>query len=123
MNVANLTQQDIKQIQILLAKREALQARFDWIDAQLATYNGGRPATKQTNKVNSSSINRQHKRGALKEAIIQLVKSSDQNGITVKDIAARLNTNTGNIHVWFTSTGKSIKEIKKVAPATYAWAN
>jgi DNA/RNA endonuclease YhcR with UshA esterase domain len=116
MNVANLTQQDIKQIQILLAKREALQA-------QLAAYNGGRSATKHTDKANSSSINRQHKRGALKEAIIQLLKSSGQNGITVKDIAARLNTNTGNIHVWFTSTGKSIKEIKKVAPATYVWAN
>lgn len=61
------------------------------------------------------------KRGELKEAVLSLLKATGKPGIGVKDIAARLGAKPKNIYVWFTSTGKSIKEIKRIGPAKYAW--
>ncbi len=57
----------------------------------------------------------------MKAAIIELLEGAGGSGLTVKEIAAKLNAKPGNVHVWFSSTGKTVKEIKKVKPATYAW--
>lgn len=56
-----------------------------------------------------------------KDAVIELVKQSGKAGVTVKEIAAKLQVDSQRIYVWFNSTGKSVKAIKKVAPAKYAW--
>jgi hypothetical protein len=42
-------------------------------------------------------------------------------GLTVKEIASKFKAKPGNLHVWFSSTGRKVKQIKKIAPATYAW--
>ncbi|MGD0539478.1 MAG: hypothetical protein ABSC03_17745, partial [Verrucomicrobiota bacterium] len=61
------------------------------------------------------------KYGAAKEAIIALLKASGKAGITVKEVAGKLGVKPQGVYVWFGNTGKKVKEIKKVAPATYAW--
>lgn len=61
------------------------------------------------------------KRGQLKEQIIGLVKRAGKLGVTVKEIAAELGAKPDGIHVWFNATGKRVKEIKRIRPATYAW--
>ena len=61
------------------------------------------------------------KYGAAKEAILALVKASGKTGITVKEVAGKLGVKPQGVYVWFGNTGKKVKEIKKVAPATYAW--
>jgi transposase-like protein len=63
------------------------------------------------------------KAGGTKAAIIELVKGAGKPGITVKEIAAKLGGKPQRLHVWFGSTGKKVKEIRKIAPATYAWVN
>ena len=57
----------------------------------------------------------------IKETIIDLIKGAGESGITVKEVAGKLNTKPQRIHVWFGSTGKKINEIKKLGPAKYAW--
>src|SRR5205823_4120672 len=57
----------------------------------------------------------------LKERIVQTLKGAGKSGATVKDLAAKLGTNYGNISVWFHTTAKGIKEIKKVEPGRFAW--
>ena len=59
--------------------------------------------------------------GEFKDSIVALVKAAGKPGITVKDAAAKLGVKTQRVYVWFGATGKTIKQIKKVAPATYAW--
>lgn len=61
------------------------------------------------------------KRGAVKEAIIAAVKAAGKAGISVKDVALQLGVKYGNVSVWFGSTGKKVKEIKRVGRGTYAW--
>jgi len=61
-------------------------------------------------------------RGQLKEQIIQTLKTAGKSGATVKDIARKTGRSYGNISVWFHTTAKGVKEIKKVAPGRFAWA-
>ncbi len=63
---------------------------------------------------------RRGRRGALKERILALLAVSGSGGIAVRDIAAKLNAKPQNIHVWFSTTGKKLKEVKKVGEARYA---
>jgi hypothetical protein len=59
----------------------------------------------------------------LKEQIVGTLKSAGKSGTTVKDLAAKLGKSYGNVSVWFHTTGKGIKEIKKVEPGKFAWAS
>ena len=43
--------------------------------------------------------------------------------MTVKDAVAKLGKSYGNINVWFHTTGKGIKEVKKIEPGRFAWAS
>ena len=52
----------------------------------------------------------------LKERIVGALKAAGKSGATVKDLAAKLGKGSGNVSVWFHTTGKGIREIKKVAP-------
>ncbi len=62
-------------------------------------------------------------RGGLKGRIIGALRTAGDNGLTVKDLAGKLGKSYGNISVWFHTTGKGVKEIKKVAPGKFAWTD
>jgi len=61
-------------------------------------------------------------RGGLKGRIIRALRATGDKGVTVKDLAGKFGRSYGSISVWFHTTGKGVKEIKKVAPGKYAWA-
>lgn len=56
-----------------------------------------------------------------KDTVIAMIKASGSKGITVMDMANRLKVNPQRIYTWFNAVGKKIREIKKIAPATYIW--
>jgi len=58
-------------------------------------------------------------RGELKAQILDALKSAGEAGITIKDLAAKLNANYKNVYIWFVTTGKKIAGVKKVGPARY----
>ncbi|MEI6560547.1 MAG: hypothetical protein WCO68_00505 [Verrucomicrobiota bacterium] len=58
-------------------------------------------------------------RGELKAQILDALKTAGAAGITIKDLAAKLNANYKNVYIWFVTTGKKIAGIKKVGPARY----
>ena len=70
----------------------------------------------------SARTQKPSQRGQLKHKIIQTLKSAGNSGVTVKDLAKKTGRSYGNISVWFHSTAKGVKEIKKVAPGRFAWA-
>jgi|SRR5882724_1366755 len=57
----------------------------------------------------------------LKERIVGSLKAAGKSGATVKELAAKLGKGYGNVSVWFHTTEKGIREIKKVAPGRFAW--
>lgn len=56
--------------------------------------------------------------GGLKERVLALLEEAGDEGIRVKDLAAKLSAKPGNIAVWFSTTGKKL--VTKVAPGRYA---
>jgi hypothetical protein len=150
MNLSQLTSADLKVIAQLLKEKEALLAQVAKIDARLSSFESapapapskparakpgrrpGRPALKATQPAAPTAAPakpaaaeaapaRRRRPGKLKEKVIALLQGAGKSGITVRDIAAKLGLKPQRIYVWFNATGRTIKEIKKVAPATYAW--
>ena len=139
MNLKSLTSGDLKKLVGLLEQRESLQAQVANIDAELAKFESGALATpaasaesKPGRKPGRRAKAAKHggvkpgkakgpRPGGTKERIIELVKGAGKDGVTVKDVAAKLKAKLVNIRVWFATTGKGVKEIKKVAPAKFAW--
>ena len=80
-----------------------------------AKLQGARPVTARSKKPSA--------RGQLKERIIGELMAAGKPGITIKDISQKLGTSYGNINVWFHTTAKGVKEVKKVAPGRFAWAS
>jgi hypothetical protein len=67
---------------------------------------------------------RRKRRGGLSKKIVKFLQTKGMKGAHVKDIAVALKTLRGNVTAWFYGTGKSLVasgEIKKVAPATFAY--
>lgn len=61
------------------------------------------------------------KRGNLKDAIVGLLQKAPSSGISVESLSAELKRKPASLHVWFYTTGKTIKEIKKVGRGIYSW--
>ena len=138
MDLTKLTTNQIKEINKLVERKESLEGELEKIKGQLASYeNGsatssrkpgrpGRPAKKASSTASkaapksASGTRKRAPRGQLKEGIINALNSAGKEGLTVKELAERLNTKQANVHAWFFNTGKKMKGIKKVAPGKYA---
>ena len=116
MNLASLSSSDLKQIAKFLEQREMLQAQVDKINSKLEAFGSG--GTMRIARAKSSA-NRSKKRGALKEAVISTLKAAGKEGLKVREIADKIGAKPVNIHAWFHSTGKKIKEIKKLKTGKY----
>ena len=82
-----------------------------------------RKGPRRMSKLVAAKTEKPSTRGQLKDRIVQNLKAAGKSGATVKDLAAKLGKSYGNISVWFHTTGKGLKEIKKVAPGKFAWAS
>ena len=60
------------------------------------------------------------RRKHLKEGILKFLATQGKKGAHVKVIADKLGSKPANITAWIFSTGKKVKGLKKVKPATYA---
>ena len=58
-------------------------------------------------------------RGHLRDGIVATLKGAGSSGATINDLSKKLGVKYKNIAVWFATTGRKNKAIKKIAPATY----
>ncbi|MBV9658985.1 MAG: hypothetical protein JO295_12830 [Verrucomicrobia bacterium] len=139
MDLTNLTSAHFKQIISLLDKKESLQAQISDLDQKIAgllggsgldgtTRRGPRKASRSSQEpVATAKIGRRKggggKRGALKESIINELKNAGDEGVSIKELADKLNVKSANLHAWFGSTGKKIAGLQKVGPARYQLAS
>jgi hypothetical protein len=73
-------------------------------------------------KPSSAKPSRKKRRKNLKEAILEFLREQGKKGAHVKVIADAVRSKPANITAWIFSTGKKVKGLKKVKPATYAYA-
>jgi hypothetical protein len=137
MSLATLTSKELSRIQKLIEQKEALAQQIVEINSELEAIESGAPeparvaspipqaaaAPEAAAPVKSPTKRRAGRtvRGTLKERVSEELKSAGKQGLKVQDLATRLGTGYGNIKTFFQTTGKKIKEIKKVGPALFAW--
>ncbi len=134
MDFSTVTLADLKRLVPLIEERDAIVARLAQIDGALGSLPGApqvtakavsKPAVKAPKKAAAPAASKAKpstgKSGALKDAVIQVLKQAPVGGVSVETIAETLNRKPAAIHVWFYTTGKGIKEIKKTGRGTYSW--
>lgn len=62
------------------------------------------------------------KRGALSASILKALNDAGSQGVKIQDLAKSLKINPKNLFIWFATTGKKNKAIKKVGEAHYRLA-
>lgn len=91
-----------------------------------------KPSTKRKGRRKRNSIPKSAKvrsklgkrRGNLSEKIISFLSAKGETGAHVKEIVKAIKAPLASVRVWFYTSGKKYiksKEIKKVAPATFAY--
>lgn len=123
MNLASISASDFVKIAKLLKAKEVLLAKVADIDSELSSFEVDGRAKATGTKGPRIAKGPRAKRGVLKDTIIQLLKAAGKEGISVKDLATKTGVKGANIHAWFFTTGKKIKEIKKVGKSTHAWVD
>lgn len=138
MNVSLINSQSILRLLSLTERKEELLQLLEEIDAEIVrTLTVGvsvdvfeiasapaiaAPAPKLTAvKTPAAKAGRKAKSGktgGTKAKILALLEEAGAEGLHIKDIAAKLGSKTGNISVWFSTTGKNITT--KVAPGRFA---
>lgn len=140
MDISLITSQSLLHLLSLTEKKEELLQILEQIDAEiLRTLKGGvsvevleiksapAPAApsqkpvvtlKAPTKSAKAKKAKTGKSGGLKEKILALLEAAGDEGLRVKDIAAKLDSKPANISVWFSTTGKKLAT--KVEPGRYA---
>jgi len=101
------------------AKRKTRRRRKNAAAPKVAAAPAGPKAVKATAAPKTSRRKSSGKRGALKSRVLSALRRAGAKGISVKDLSKDLGVKTQNIHVWFSSTGKKLKEIHKIGPGFY----
>lgn len=135
MSLATLTSKELSRVQKLIERKEALAEQIAEINRELEVIESGdpelsRPASttaaaprsaKRGPAVRKPAKQGKATRGQLKEKVAAELKSAGGQGMRVKDLASKLGRSYGNITAFFQSTGKKIKEIRKIGRGRYAW--
>ncbi len=147
MPLSNLSTAGLEKLIALVKKRESLQAEIAAVEQQLSVALGATSApvakapktrkvrgkgkkakaapvaaVKEAPKAAAAKPVKKGKRGALKESVLAALTAAGPAGIAVKDLSAKLGVKNQNLHVWFSTTGKTVKGLKKTKSGTWAYA-
>ena len=133
MALFNLSSAQLAQLIRLVKERETLQAQLDRVNTALTALEDGkaparrgrkpgRPAKAKVGRPPGRPSGSTGKRGKrLKLPLLKALKAAGSEGITVKELAAKLKVKPNNVFSWFYTTGKKISGIKKVGEAKYSF--
>lgn len=125
----NLSSASLRALVSLTEKREKLLGELAAIEAQIssalkgASADSAKPTARRgrsgRNSHSAKPAKRSGKRGKIKELILEALKGAGTNGISVKELSAKLGLKNQNVHVWFATTGKKLVEIEKAGKGIF----
>ena len=118
MSLSALSSSHLQELVHLLAEKSAIQAQLAKVDAALNALDAGEGTV---SRVPGKRRQKRRRRGGLKEAILEQLRAAGKPGVAVKEIAASIGANTASVAVWFYTTGKKMKEIKKVGRGQFSF--
>jgi hypothetical protein len=120
MALTDLTSAQLEQLVGLIREKEALQAKITELDLSLQALERGemkigKPAVTKPGPKSG------RRRARLKDGLLAKLQPAGKEGMAVKDLAASLGVKPTSVSIWFYTTGKKIKGIKKVGRARFAF--
>ena len=120
MSLSSLTSAQLHRLIELVKEKEALQAKLAQVERSLADLESGE-VTKDEAPNKRRGPRRGRRRAALKVGLLKTLQAAGKQGLSVKELAASLKAKPASVSVWFYTTGKKIKGIKKVGKARFAY--
>ena len=132
MNLSNITSSTLKALVNLTNKKDSLIREVEQIEIQLeGLFTGktpklsgkrrGRPAKKSAKTVTKTpkAGAKRSPRGGMGKKVLKALEGAGDAGIKVAELAKSLKVKGTSIHVWFATTGKKNKAIKKIGKGHY----
>jgi len=118
MALTDLSSAQLGRLVQLVKEKETLQARLDQVNRSLEALEKGEVSGQTEDR---PRVRGRRRRVRLKEALLQCLEEAGKKGKTVKELAEKLGAKPSSVSVWFYTTGKKIKGIKKVGKAKFAY--
>lgn len=135
MNISNISSSALRSLIKLTERKESLVSEIQRIEAQLSSLLTGKPVRAtgkrrgrpvknvaklaKTSKMTALRTKKRAPRGTIKKKILAALKAAGDTGIKVTDLSKKLGIKNANVHVWFSSTGSKMPEIKKLGKGHY----
>jgi hypothetical protein len=119
MAFSDLSSSQLQKLIQLVKEKESLQSQLDQVNRSLATLESGDTSSKGPDVAKRPA--RRRRRARLKEGLLKKLQAAGKGGLTIKDLATSLKAKPASVSVWFYTTGKKVKGIKKVGKAKFAY--
>lgn len=131
MNIlSSLTSSALNQLSSLVDQKESLVKEIERIESHMASIisgtpvrgtkaKSGRPAAKGKPTKTAKKTSKRGSRVNLGTKVLSALEAAGDAGVKVADLAEKLRVKGTNLHVWFGTTGKKNKAIKKVGKGHY----
>ena len=119
MTLTHINSTSLKGLIKLTERKEALVLEIKKIEAQLLSLIQGKPIPTgkrrgRPAKPATAKTAKRAKRGALKTKIYAALRAAGAEGMKVPALSKKIGIKSQNVHVWFSSTGKKLAEIKRI---------
>jgi len=135
MKLTNINTSALRNLIKLTERKESLLNEIEKIESQLSSLltgkavrssgkrrgrpakakKAGRPAKKAGRPAKKAARSgKRAPRGLLKKKIFAALKAAGDAGMKVTELSKKIGVKNANVHVWFSSTGKKLPEIKRV---------
>lgn len=127
MKLKQLTSADIKELAKLVQEKEALQRKVSEIEQKIQNLwkVGSKVPGKRGVRTQITEKKRGPEKGTipgrLKSSIIEALKNSGSEGLTVKELSQQLGVKVNNLYCWFYTTGKKTPGIIKLSKGHYGF--
>jgi hypothetical protein len=117
MPFSNLSSSQLERLIQLIKEKETIQAKLVQVNRSMEAFEArNAPSLKPLAQKGS------RRRGAIKIGLLKKLEAAGKGGLSVKDLAASLKAKPASVAIWFYTTGKKVKGIKKVGRAKYAYS-
>lgn len=99
--------------------RKAGMGRYRLDGALTAVAPAGSKTKAATKSARTTRKSSRVPRGRLSDAVQAALQAAGKDGALIKDMAKTIGVNPRNLFVWFATTGKKFKAIKKIGPGFY----
>jgi hypothetical protein len=121
MAFSDLSSAQLQQVIHLVKAKESLLVQLERVERSLDGLVAGNNVETETSGVKETKVRRRRRRAALKDGLLKKLQAAGKDGMTTKELAASLGAKPASVSVWFYTTGRKIKGIKKVGKARFAY--